>query len=320
MFTWNIRHMEIKITPEKIERDIVVILSGEDEEREYSYIESQSGRTFRIRRSGYESDFRFFLFEFEPNGRIGTFDKKGNCTGSEHVPQLSEAWNTSPNSFSDFVKRTGIDHESIIRTGGGYGIDSLYSGSLFECAERISESLSSDSPCSCRRTLGEDEKTSMKRREEKMSLDYWRVQKKQAESAMSDKGLFKGCHSMMSVELDGDIKKSILSYINSPDQDAWNDIRGYLVVGNTTLWQAWCLYSPDAPKSGSVGFPDSKTVKNAIRNAVDANMTEIESRLLKAESVFESRKPQKIVDNSDSSDTGQTIKKTSSPTKLRVVR
>jgi hypothetical protein len=91
-------------------------------------------------------------------------------------------------------------------------------------------------------------------------------------------GVFKGCFTMYG-RISDDKKKDILAYLNRPAQARWLDIRGYVVTGSGTLWQAWCACDLTAPRSGNRGFPSLDVLLRAIRSAVDQRSQQITERL-----------------------------------------
>src|SRR5690606_38549457 len=111
---------------------------------------------------------------------------------------------------------------------------------------------------------------------------YWCEEAAASQRAWEQEtGLFKGCYTMLGRPLCEESKRAILAYLNAPSLEQWLEIRGFVIAGTTTLWQAWCQHDADAPRSGSVGHPAPDTLREAIRAAVAARRVEIEDRCRK---------------------------------------
>jgi len=87
---------------------------------------------------------------------------------------------------------------------------------------------------------------------------------------MKEPGIFKGC-----VEIDGPLapttKRAILAYLGKPNAKAWVRVAGRVIVGRTTLGQAWA----EALPAGSDRHPNAAELVRAIRLAVTRQLTGI---------------------------------------------
>lgn len=240
------------------------------------YIHETTCREFRIEVD--EQENRFFLYEFVPNGRIAVF--RGNeiidVYQDPQIHQLEARY--GPNKLVGKLVECGISPSAVIKTGGGYSVDSRYLSSLQECAEAIAQCLVDDRRYDCRRELTGQDKTRLAREEAKTSFAYWKSLEARQDAAMREPGIFKGCFGMMG-PLTVRCKHEVLSYLNAPSSRTWLKIRGYPILGHSTLWQVWSDYDANAPVSGDEGFPEAETLRQAIRHAVAQRQIEIKNKL-----------------------------------------
>lgn len=272
---------QVMATPAQIFAMFITLLprDADDDERTYSYTDSVTHRQFQVRRSEGEAGHRFFLEEIKPNGRLCKY-KNGKlitCWDDNRIPDAEHR--VGPNGLMAEVRKLGINPEDMVFVGGGYGVGTIFWRSLEECAEAIAESISGNHRYQYFRPLSEAEREELNRNTAESSKSYWAAEAAAANAAQADKGLFKGCYTMMGNPVADEHKQAILGYLNAPTEPAWLDIRGYCIVGGTTLWQAWCAADEKAPRSGSTGFPDPETLRQAIRQAVDDNLEKIKERL-----------------------------------------
>lgn len=253
------------------------------EELDYEFLHP-NGRRFEIRRfERHDGKKEFFLAEFIPSGRILKFNSQGHCIRSDEDPRIKEAEKTvGPNGFLDEMRRIGIDPKTMGFYGGGLGVFTIYLYSLEECAEAIAKAIDQNvryKHCIDPNTLPAPSKIKMERMESAASHAYWEAESRASDLAWRNgEGLFAGCYSSMSGEIAGEFKKAILSYLNAPSQEMWVSIRGYIIAGHVTLWQAWCAVDKDAPRSGLEGFPSSEVLRNAIRKAAEDRKAEVQTK------------------------------------------
>ena len=250
--------------------------SGASEDRDYAYHDEETGRQFNIRQYGIKNA-RYFLEEMIPNGRMFS-ETNGKATNFWDEPLIEEIEKcTGSNSLLSELRKHGINSDMMILISGGIGVGSIYYDSLRACAKMIADSLTNDVRYKGFRQLSAEEKNSLDAAEKKASIAYWeRESNNLIKSVATEDGLFKGCYTMMGEVLSEDSKMEILGYLNAPSQELWLDIRGKCIVGHITLWQAWNALSSDAPTSGSTGYPDPETLRQAIRYAVHIRQQKID--------------------------------------------
>lgn len=223
---------------------------------------------------------RYFLEEFIPNGRIVAFDENGCLARVWEDPRIkeTEAY-VGPNRLFAMLREIGVPVNKLVMVGGGFGVDSICYESLTECAEAIAQALDEDQRYRHFRELTAQERVRVAREESAMSYAYWAEEAAVSEEAWArEEGLFKGCYTMLGRPLSDESKQAILAYLNDPTLERWLEIRGLIIAGVTTLWQAWCQLDPDAPRSGSERQPSPETLRTAIRTAVLKRREEIEER------------------------------------------
>lgn len=227
------------------------------EERNYRYTHP-NGRFFNVREM---DDSSFFLEEMTPNGRM--FDDNERFWDE---PILTEA-GKNPNTFHAAVKAKGLNPDCVIYMGGGLGLGSIYYDSLEKCAAAICDSIRKNSwyrhhdPKLARKIM---ESKEFKENEIQTHAAYEQNKK---EMAAQGEGLFRGAHNMFG-PLDKDAQKKILSYLNSPTEERWDDIYSMLITNSTTLWQAWVSVDSQAPYSRRGGkwalIPTPEVLREAI--------------------------------------------------------
>jgi hypothetical protein len=259
---------------------------GDSEEVSYSYLDAETERNFEIRRfESYKDDGtpykRFFMSEFVPNGRLCKLNSKGHVVDAWDEPlikQLEEKF--GPNSLMTRLRAADIDPDRMVKMGGGLGVGSRFHPSLEVCASEIAQALHTNLRYEYFQPLSEQERIKLEFQQARMTHVYWKQeQRRQMQAEALGEGIFKGCSNMRGATLPKDIKDAILAYLNQPSQEGWLEIRGYIVTGMGTLWQAWCAHDPLAPRGGNQGFPDSNTLVTAIRAAVERRAVEIQERL-----------------------------------------
>lgn len=267
---------------------IITHLPNDDdsEDRNYSYTDSTTEREFEIRRFDNIDDqgrpyARYFVSEFEPNGRMCETNRQGHVTRAWDEPRIKDVEaRVGPNALMKELRNVGIDTTRMVRMGGGLGVGSRFFPTMEDCAQQIAEVLVSDTRYRYFEPLTPQQKTQLEFASAKSSHAYWREQERALEASNSrTAGLFKGCTTMFGSPLPEDTQKAILDYLNAPDQGKWLAVRSLIVTGSGTLWQAWGTYDAQAPREGNVGYPDAETLAAALRAAVERRAQEIEQRL-----------------------------------------
>lgn len=266
----------------KIQPMFVVLFSNsDDEERMYTFNDPITERQFQIRRTFNSENVReYFMWEMTPNGRLVEVNEKGLATKGWDDPRISDLEvKVGPNGVIAKCRELGIDPEAMVLIGAGYSVNSKYHSSMESCALAIASSLSGNVRYNAYRELSHEEVASLEQRQKVSSSNYWIEQESSAKAAeIGGVGIFKGCYTMMGGPISEEYQKRILGYLNSPSQDEWNDIRGYLITARTTLWQSWCASDDTAPRSGDKGFPSPELLRTAIRQSVKLNLEHIEEK------------------------------------------
>lgn len=267
------------ISSEEVSKGFVVVLTGADEERTFRYVHPDTNRQFQA----FRNKDLFFLVEVTPSNRIAEFNKQGYCISSKEDPRLSAIEASSgPNYFIEECHRLGINPEGLIFDVPSYSKDSVFHDSLDGCASEIARAITANVRYVSRTfaPLSEADVAEQQRLETRSKKQFWDFARQAAIAAKEHSaGIFNGCHNMGGGPLSKETKDRILSYLNNPSNDLWNDVRGAVVVGGTTLWQAWVAYDVQASRSGNKGFPSADALRESIRHAVDANMQRVESEL-----------------------------------------
>lgn len=188
----------------------------------------------------------------------------------------------SPNGVGPELKNRGVPIENSIRWGGGMGIGSITYPSRMQAAEAIAAALYNDEYLVHHKVENRthQEQIVQERADTQAGADYWERERSiLAAAKVGQVGLFQGCHTMLGKPLSEEYKSQILGYLNKPTQEQWVELRGYCIMGATTLWQAWVAADENAPRSGDIGFPDRDTLERAIRHAVSARESRIEKEL-----------------------------------------
>lgn len=262
---------------------------GEYEELSYFYHDAATMRDFEIRQfERIEDDglprIRYFPHEFVPNGRMMKANDEGQVTHIWDEPLVETLEKRfGVNRLMVELSTLGVDTNQLVRVGGGRGPGSRYYDSLDECSRAISRALFTNERYQHFTPLTEQQQKRLEFKAAQTAYAYWLEQKHAFEFATvtCEEGLFKGCTGLFGAPLDTDCKKAILSYLNSPSEDAWIPIRTMVVTGAGTLWQAWCAYDLYAQSFGEGGFPGPKTLIAALRSSVEQWAKDIEKNLAK---------------------------------------
>jgi hypothetical protein len=257
----------------------------DEDERNYLFVDPETERDFRVTRDeGFVGDAdipqtRFLLSEFQPNGRMveGGDGAPRRFWDEPRFAEFLERY--GPNGVRIALREIGADPDKMVSSGGGYGVGTIFLDSLEACAQAIAQALADNEWYQSWRPLTPQQKVKLDRQSAVQSHDYWRSERAAMDRALaSEKGIFKGCFTMFGPVRD-DFKTAILSYLNKPSQDAWNEIRSYVVTGAGTLWSAWCENDAGAPRAGNVGYPSKDALTDAVRAAVQKRSDEIDARL-----------------------------------------
>lgn len=240
------------------------------EQIEYQYT-APNGRRFSIRQR--DADSPLLLEEHTPNGRVVQIED-----GQEHIENnpIIDMLKQNPNAFEAGLVRYGIAPETVIRNGAGYGVGTRLFANLADAAKAIHQALEANTWYSA---LDADKLKNPSERAERMQQEAalrlsWRsaeaMETKAAEQ--STHGLLKGARNLYG-PLPKEAQQAILSYLNKPTTEKWNEIAYTSIKGTTSLWSVWCAHDASAPKTkGDAGWPNipsPETLTAAIRGALD---------------------------------------------------
>ena len=258
------------------------------EEHEYSFRDPETERSFEVLRfealnEQFQPEIRFFLSEQVPNGRACETNKSGHVIHAWDLPGFKAmVASVGPNGLMGELRASGVDTDTLVSEGGGFGIDSVYHASLDMCAQEIAQAIVANKWYRSFKPLTKQEKVKQDRKSAVQSHEYWNSQRQTMDAAQaSEEGIFKGCSNGLGERLSEETKHKILAYLNAPSQEKWLDVRGLIITGAGTLWQAWCAHDDDAPRAGSIGYPQKQMLLEAIRTAVAQRDAEIARRLSK---------------------------------------
>jgi hypothetical protein len=233
-----------------------------------------NGRNFLVRE---RDDGRYFACEMIPNGRFAEA-----IEGKEEFRYFDwdgHRWaKDNPNGYVDAVIEAGYSRDHIIRCGAGYSIYSRYIETIEQVAEEIAGSLRSNRYFDDldRELMADPEfKAKLEADEEESRRQYWEDQRKAHEAAVEDEhGIFKGLHAMVGPLSDG-AKQRILSFLNSPSKETWDDCARLMIKGHVTMWSLWCETDRNAVRSLDAGgewprIPDVEQMRAALRELGDA--------------------------------------------------
>lgn len=254
----------------------------------YHYKDPATGRSFGVRRSEHpeptpQKPYRYFLEEFVPNGRMGRFDASGHCLDAWEEPRIAQLKaQVGPNGLIQALQAEGLDLEALIHTGGGYCLGCIFHDSLRECATAVVQALQDNEYYAYWTPQPSD--AAKLQREREQSLQFWRGEQAfLLRATQREAGLFRGSYAMSGKPLRPEHKRAILSFLNQPSQEAWLDIRGLSFCGPVTLWQAWGAFDPQAPRSGSEGFPTAHVLRQALQFVVQERERAICEKLAELE-------------------------------------
>lgn len=221
------------------------------EEPGYRFI-ADNGRVFHIwdmRERHPQPSRAFFMEEMRPNGKVITQIKPYvECEQSEAVLRLLE----SPNDFEAALAEVGIDSESLVYVGSGFGVYTRYFASLEACAATIADYLERNAWYDAQDhdlMADPDYQRHLKKLDAEERRHFQAAERTRHEQSMRlDHGLFKGLYAMTG-PLSEDAKRRILAFLNAPSKANWDAVARYIVKGSTTMWQLWASFDPEAPRS-----------------------------------------------------------------------
>jgi hypothetical protein len=268
-------------------------LDGGNEDAVYDYQCPRTGRLFMIRRYGD----RYLLEELVP---IGIWDQSTNNRAFEPLFESIFA-RSRPNAFKHVLLRRlpdegSVDHPGqsrylIIRATDGEG-EPVFSNSISECARNIAGALNADAYYQAWQPPAE--KTGAEAIEEvKGSIFYWQLILK-AMDLVEPGTVFKGTFNTKSGKISDRVKQDLLRYFNAPSHELWDRLFSQTIVHKDTLWQAWCDYDPEAPRTLSdqgkriwPRIPGGEQLREAIRACVKSNRERAEAALARNTALLE---------------------------------
>lgn len=268
-------------------------LGGGNEDAVYDYQCPRTGRLFMIRRYGD----RYLLEELVP---IGIWDRKIKNRVLETLFE-SVFSKSRPNEFKHILLRRlpgessvdcpGRSRYLIIRATDGEG-EPVFSNSISKCARSIAGALNADAYYQARQPAAEKVGTEAID-EVKQTIFYWRLILK-ALDLVEPGTVFKGTFNTRSGKISDEVKQDLLRYFNAPSHELWDRLFSQTIVHKDTLWQAWCDYDPEAPRTLSdqekriwPRIPDGEQLREAIRACVEANRERAETALARNTELLE---------------------------------
>lgn len=217
-----------------------------DDRIEMTY-RSNEGRDFVLRE---EDNGTFFAFEFIPNGRL--FDEQVDVPTAYWEWDGHAAAEADPNGYMAAATADGVLREEMIRVGSGYCVYTRYLASIDEAADEFAKAIADNVRYDDldRAKMADPEfQKHLAASEAQASVVYREHQAQMhARAVEREHGIFKGLHGMMGPLSDG-AKQRILSFLNSPSNETWDDCARLMIKGGDTMWQSWCNIDPKAPRS-----------------------------------------------------------------------
>lgn len=251
--------------------DFIIAKLKRSAKQEDDYIEMEfrsiNGRQFVLRDEG---DGRFFAFEYQPLGRLAYELADGNYHYTDWDGH--EAAKDDPNGYVAAAQQAGIDPMALILGGAGYGVYTRYLSSIEEAAEEFAACLREN------RRYDDQDRAKMADPDFKLRLEaehargraeFQEYNQQLHEAAVANEfGLFKGLYGMMGPLAD-DSKKRILSFLNTPCEETWDDVYSLMIKGGKTMWQLWCEVDTWAVTSKGMDghwpdIPDADMMKDAL--------------------------------------------------------
>lgn len=233
-----------------------------------------NGRQFLLRE---EDDGSYFACEMIPFGRLAQELPDGRF----HYEDWSghSAAKDDPNGYVAAVTASGIDSGALVLGGAGYGVYTRYLSSIEQAADEFARCM--------RENVRYDDQDRAKMNDpeynEQLRADEDRCRKEYREfnqtlheaATEGEYGIFKGLHGMMGPLSDG-AKKRILSFLNAPSQETWDDCARIMVKGGKTMWQLWGDVDASSPRSLGEDaawprIPDVDMMRDALRGLGNAN-------------------------------------------------
>jgi hypothetical protein len=132
-----------RVTAAEVRVALTIERSAVKKDRCYGYRHRETGRQFIVRRSMYgRGEFRFFLCEIRPNGRMMEVNDLGQVVRAWDEPCITKTESrVGPNEMLATLLAMSIDVGGLVFWGAGYAVDSIYHESLETCAESIAQAL-----------------------------------------------------------------------------------------------------------------------------------------------------------------------------------
>lgn len=268
-------------TAAEIEKLFVIDIGYDEddsEDRNYLYVDEETGREFNIRQFDQgDGQSQFFLEEFQP---AGVWDEAiQRRVHEEKYRKLKET--STPNDFSAAFKKEFPPNLEMIRAGGGLGVGSIFYASITECATAI-ETAIRENIWYKHFKKPPPPSTEDKLNEARSSLAYWEAKRKAFMT--HQQGMFAGTHNLFGESLSDERRFKILSYINSPTESLWNEIYGTVIAGGVTLWQAWTRFNRHAPCSKPLDgpwplIPEGEELRESIISVIKEEIESTEEKI-----------------------------------------
>lgn len=189
------------------------------------------GRMFAI----MFTDGEYYPFEYTPTGVLISGPEDNLQFDYARLEEIKAAYHDNPNDFEQFCEQESIDINEVARSGGGYSVGTIFYQSLDAAMDAVLDSITSNTILKSFRTQEEmdAEKSEAQLHQEKIDavrskIAYFQGQimpASQTATLLGDK------QSMFGSGLTDDSKKSILSYMNNPTLEGWEEIRSLTSPG-----------------------------------------------------------------------------------------
>lgn len=270
------------LAPEVIRNTMVRVISSRGAAKEYLYVDGATERLFRVIQ--IEAGAWFAVEAIPDTARLMI----------EHrmlALRLRDAGN-DPNGCRRRLAELGFKDDAPVNEGAG-GLGMVTHESLEACAQAIHDAIAGNRWYQHLRPLTEQEQAEEKRRDLVASRAYWQrvLEATEIHEEMRDDPLA-GTANGTSRPLSDDVRMAILAYLHDPSLVAWEEMRNYLITPTSTLWQAWIVVDPMAPRTGSIrAHPNPATLRSAIRTAVETVRARAVRELARIDAILPERRP-----------------------------
>ena len=203
---------------------------------------------------------------------------------------ICDLFETNPNLVGRFLERKGIDPGALCRVVlDDYESPTLSFPSPEQAVDAVIAAIESNELLVSSRVVSKARRSFKpgvleKRRQILQSLEFWRQSRfpeSQHETLFADK------KDPFGDELGAEYKNAILSYLNAPSIQSWEQIRSIYIVDFTTVWQAVIAQDRSTPIGGEEiredNLPSPEIVIQALSSAVSRHNRNCERKICEIE-------------------------------------